>query len=232
MTLEQRIRSDIEARIHSGDWRPGDRIPFEHELVATYGCARGTVSKALEALARAGLIERRRKAGSFVAHPLVHSAVLDVPDLPQLIASRGETYRWDRIVRRAARPADVSSEVEITAPALFVEGVHHSGAQPFGFESRLISLDAVPEAANEEFAAMPPGTWLLQHTPWTQARHRIRAVAATGAIARRLAIRPGTACLEIQRWTWRSNTPVTHVTQIFPGDRYDIVAEFKPGAVG
>ncbi|WP_157216380.1 UTRA domain-containing protein [Flavisphingomonas formosensis] len=230
MTLEQRIRSDIEERIHSGEWPPGTRIPFEHELVERYGCARATVSKALESLARAGLIERRRKAGSFVAHPQVHSAVLDVPDLPQLIASRGEIYRWDRGVRRMALPSDLADETGIGRPALLIEGTHHSGASAFGIETRLIALDAVPDAAKESFLMTPPGTWLLSHTPWTQARHRIRAVAATGSVARRLGVVSGTACLELQRWTWRSGVPVTHVTQLFPGDRYDIVAEFKPGA--
>lgn len=230
MTLEQRIRTDIEHRIHSGEWRPGTRIPFEHELVETYGCARATVSKALEGLARAGLIERRRKAGSFVAHPQVHSAVLDVPDLPQLIASRGEIYRWNLGVRRKALPIDLESETEIAAPALLIEGTHYSGGAPFGIETRLIALDAVPDAADESFLMIPPGTWLLSHTPWTQARHRIRAVMATGSVARRLGVVSGTACLELQRWTWRSGTPVTHVTQLFPGDRYEIVAEFKPGS--
>lgn len=230
MTLEQRIRGDIERRIHSGEWPPGTRIPFEHELVATYGCARATVSKALEGLARAGLIERRRRAGSFVAHPQVHSAVLDVPDLPQLIASRGEAYRWSLGVRRLARPADLTEETEIEAPALLIEGTHHSGRTAFAIETRLIALDAVPDAAGERFATTPPGTWLLQHIPWTQARHRIRAVAARGSEARRLGVPSGTACLELQRWTWRSGVAVTHVTQLFRGDRYDIVAEFKPGA--
>ncbi len=83
MTIEARIRQAIEDRIRSGDWKPGHRIPFEHELVVTWGCSRATVSKALGGLARAGLIERRRKAGSFVAHPQVHSAVLEVPTSPR-----------------------------------------------------------------------------------------------------------------------------------------------------
>ncbi len=73
MSIEARIRGEIEGRIRSGEWAPGTRIPFEHELVATHGCARATVNKALTRLAREGLIERRRRAGSFVAraaHPL------------------------------------------------------------------------------------------------------------------------------------------------------------------
>ena len=59
--LYQRIRSDIEANIMSGDWPPGHRVPFEHELMETYSCSRMTVNKVLSALADAGLVVRRRQ---------------------------------------------------------------------------------------------------------------------------------------------------------------------------
>jgi GntR family histidine utilization transcriptional repressor len=226
VTVEERIRSDIEARIHSGAWRPGDRIPFEHELVASYGCARATVSKALTTLARSGLIERRRKAGSFVAQPQVHSAVLEVPDLAEIIAARGEAYRWSLTLLRAA---STNAGTDIPLPALLVEGVHYGGGEPFALERRLISLDAVPEAAETGFAKEAPGTWLLHHVPWTAARHRIRAVEASRAEAAALDVRPRAACLELERTTWRAGQAVTHVRQLFRGDRFDLVAEFKPG---
>ena len=67
--LHQRIRSEIEGRILSGEWAPGYRIPFEHEMMARHRCARMTVSKALSGLASAGLIVRRKGSGSFVARP-------------------------------------------------------------------------------------------------------------------------------------------------------------------
>jgi GntR family histidine utilization transcriptional repressor len=223
MTVEARIRQDIEARIHSGEWRPGHRIPFEHELVATYGCARATVSKALSGLAKDGLIERRRKAGSFVAHPQVHSAVLEVPDLAQVIAARSQEYRW-QLTNRC--PADSAGDVPL--PALLVEGMHYGGGEPFALERRLIALAAVPDAANESFADEAPGTWLLHHVPWTAARHRIRAVEANATEARALGLRPRGACLELDRTTWRAGQIVTHVRQLFRGDRYDLVAEFRP----
>ena len=94
MNPARRIREEIAGAIRSGEWRPGDRVPTEQELAARYGCARATVSKALGELAASGLVERRRKAGTFVAHPPVHSAVMAVPDLAELIAARGEAYRW------------------------------------------------------------------------------------------------------------------------------------------
>jgi GntR family histidine utilization transcriptional repressor len=223
MTVEARIRHDIEARIHSGEWKPGHRIPFEHELVATYGCSRATVSKALGSLAKDGLIERRRKAGSFVAHPQVHSAVLEVPDLAQVIAARGEDYRWQLTNRRNAAQAG-----DVPLPALLVEGVHYGGGEPFALEYRVIALAAVPDAEAESFTDQAPGTWLLHHVPWTAARHRIRAVEASAAEARALGLRPRGACLELDRTTWRAGQIVTHVRQLFRGDRYDLVAEFRP----
>jgi GntR family histidine utilization transcriptional repressor len=65
-TLHQSILSEIEGRIVSGEWPPGHRIPFEVDLAQQYGCSRMTVNKVMTQLAKAGLIERRKKSGSFV----------------------------------------------------------------------------------------------------------------------------------------------------------------------
>src|SRR5260370_9290557 len=41
-TLYKQIRLDIERRILTGEWPPGHRIPFEHQLMARYGwCSNG-----------------------------------------------------------------------------------------------------------------------------------------------------------------------------------------------
>lgn len=218
----RRIRADIEARIHSGEWKPGTRIPIEQELAARYGCARATVSKALGELAAAGLVERRRKAGSFVAHPPVHSAVMTVPDLAELIAARGETYRWE--ARAIRRSMDTKG-----ADTLQISGIHFAGEEPFALEKRTIELTQVPAAVDADFAVDAPGTWLLAHIPWTSARHVVRAVAATRSQAKELAVGNGAACLQLERDTWRGDRAVTHVQLLFRGDRFDLIAEFRAG---
>jgi GntR family histidine utilization transcriptional repressor len=68
-TLYKQIRLDIERRILTGEWPPGHRIPFEHELMTRYGCSRMTVSKALSELAQADLIGRRRRSGTWAPGP-------------------------------------------------------------------------------------------------------------------------------------------------------------------
>lgn len=231
LPLHARIRGEIEAAILSGHLRPGARLPVEHALMRQYGCARMTVSKALSALAAAGLIERRKGAGSFVARPKVHSMVLDIPDLEQEVLERGQAYRFECLRRevREADPADPDEAALAGAGELLaIEGVHVAGDAPLALETRLVSLSAVPEIAWLPSDSGSPGAWLLKHVPWTEAETRIAAVAADRAIASRLAIEPGTACLFVERRTWRGDEGITLVRQHFVGSAYDLIARFGP----
>jgi GntR family transcriptional regulator, histidine utilization repressor len=232
-TLHQRIRGDIEGRILSGEWPPGHRLPFEHELMDTYSCARMTANKALSALAASGLVERRRRAGSFVARPKVHSAVLQIPDLRSEVENRGERYGYellDRQKRGATREDRGRLEVHLREPVMALRCRHDAADQPFALEDRLLNLKAVPDAALQDFAILSPSTWLVDHVPWTEAEHRISACNADEAVAAELAIEVGSACLVIERWTWRSGEPITAVRFTHPAVLYDLVARFTPSS--
>ena len=91
VSLHQRILSNISEKILSGAWAPGHRIPFEHELTAQYSCSRMTVNKALSELAQADLIERRRRAGTFLRRPQHLSAVLQIADIRAEISALGRS---------------------------------------------------------------------------------------------------------------------------------------------
>ncbi|WP_326522783.1 histidine utilization repressor [Sphingomonas sp.] len=227
--LHERIRRDLEVAILSGARAPGSRIPVEHALMADYGCSRMTVNKALAALAAQGFIERRKKAGSFVARPRVHSVVLDIPDLAVEVARRGQAYRY-LLERRVIAPADTDTEAEIAqgTDLLRVSGTHLADGIPLAIEDRLVSLAAVPHAREADFAETSPGAWLLENIAWTEAESRIAALGADVAAARRLGVAEGTACLAIERRTWRGGEPITFVRQQFVGAAYDLTARFGP----
>lgn len=233
--LHRRIRGDIEARIVSGEWPPGTRVPFEMELAAQYNCSRMTVNKAMTDLARAGLIERRKKSGSFVLQPKFHSAVLEVHDIMREVQSLNVAHSHV-IARRAVRKASAADRARLGLGAatkiLEVVTLHRAGRMPFCLEDRLINLAAVPEAEAETFAEMAPGTWLIAKVPWSEAEHRIHAVAADAAEARLLEIAPGTACLVVDRRTFGASGPVTQVRTVYPGDRHALTARFTPSTSG
>ncbi|MFF4366174.1 GntR family transcriptional regulator [Streptomyces sp. NPDC001594] len=62
----QRIADALKAAIRSGEYGPGDRVPGENDLMATYEVARMTARQALGVLQNEGLVEARRGAGVFV----------------------------------------------------------------------------------------------------------------------------------------------------------------------
>jgi GntR family histidine utilization transcriptional repressor len=231
LSLHQRILDDIETRIISGEWQPGHRIPFEHELTEYYNCSRMTVNKALTQLAKAGLIERKRRSGSFVSFPQSQAAILEIHDIRDEVAALGQPYRFDLLKRneRLSGPAD-ARHIDMPRHTPLVELVcrHYAGKRVFALEERIISLDAVPSAGETDFAEQSPGPWLVSCVPWSNAQHSIRAVVSTEENAATLGVPVGSPCLVVERQTWNADQPVTHVRFTYPGDSHALVAKFTP----
>ena len=225
------IARDIRQAIMSGRWKPGHRIPTESELTTRYGCARMTVNKALSSLASSGLIERRRKLGTFVAMPRQQAAVLEVRDIKEEIVASGSTYRYKLLARslgRAQAPEAEKLSVARGAPILRLKALHFAGDTPFALEERLINVSEVRRAAEEPFTDISGGAWLIAHVPWTEAEHRISAASANAFESKHLQIPPRTSCLVVERQTWRLARPITAVRLTFPGSMHRVVGHFTP----
>lgn len=229
VSLYQRILGDIRDRILSGEWPPGHRIPFEHELSVQYQCSRMTANKAMSELARTGLIERRRRSGSFVTRPRSQAAILEIHDIRAEVEALGLPYRYERL-SRDVRQATGEDDAGFGQGTRLLELVcrHFAGPQPFCLEERVISLAAVPEAADESFENVAPGPWLISRVPWNAAEHAIRAVAAGEQVASMLGLPRHAPCLVIQRRTWSGDQPVTSVRLTYAGETHSLVARFAP----
>ncbi|MEZ5647041.1 MAG: transcriptional regulator NanR [Burkholderiaceae bacterium] len=55
--IYQEVVDRLLQRIRSGEWRPGDHLPSERDLMDTYGVGRPAVREALQDLARSGIVE-------------------------------------------------------------------------------------------------------------------------------------------------------------------------------
>jgi GntR family transcriptional regulator, histidine utilization repressor len=220
-SLHARIRGDIENRIVKGEWRPGFRVPPEHELMLQYDCSRMTVNKAVASLTTAGLVTRNKRAGTIVAKPPLHSAVLQIPDIRHEIEARGGVYSY----------ACLKVETRKKENAVFVRCLHFDDGVALMLEEREIFLNAIPEAKIIDFKVTPPGSWLIDHVAWTEAEHRISACSADVATANALEVNIGDACLVVDRKTWRGSQTITQVRQFFRSDTYDVVARFSPKSV-
>jgi GntR family histidine utilization transcriptional repressor len=231
--LHEAIRASLEAEILSGALPPGARLPSETELAARWNCARMTAGRALNALAQAGMVERRRRAGTLVARRSIQETVLEIHDIAAEIRAQGRAYAFQRLSRRqgAARPAEAERlSLAGGGDILAIAGVHLADGAPHALEDRLINLAAAPDAAAQAFDAVPPGAWLLENIPWTEAEHEIFARAAGALTARRLGLAKGAACLVMERRTWKAGACVTHARLTYPADQRRFTARLRqPG---
>src|SRR5208282_46180 len=60
------IRDQLRAMVHTGELRPGDRIPASRELAHSLGVHRTTVANAYAELESEGLIEGHVGRGTFI----------------------------------------------------------------------------------------------------------------------------------------------------------------------
>jgi GntR family transcriptional regulator len=63
----RRIATDLADRIRAGEYRPGDTLPAQRELSASYGVTLMTLRQALQELRDEGLIVQQAGRGTFVA---------------------------------------------------------------------------------------------------------------------------------------------------------------------
>lgn len=67
--VTERVEATLRARIESGEYKPGDKIPSERDLVTELGAGRTTVRLVLAKLAALGLVEAQHGRGYFVRQP-------------------------------------------------------------------------------------------------------------------------------------------------------------------
>ncbi len=219
----QAVQAEVLRRINAREWKPGDVIPNEAELALEFGCARATVNRALRALADAGLLDRKRKAGTRVTLHPVRKATLDIPVIRREIEGKGFAYRYSLLSRELIEPPpDVRARMQTAAgeKLLHLVAVHMADGRPYVLENRWIALKTVPEAKGADFETVSPNEWLVTNVPFEGGDIGFSAMTAGPDEARILVCREGEGLFVIDRSTWSDDRVITSVRLTFaPGYR-------------
>jgi len=107
------IASDFEDKIKSGEegWAPGDRLPPDGELAATYKASRNTVRQAIAFLLNRGVLEKEATGATLVRKP-VDPFVTVVSADTGFGGFEGAAYESD-VQAMNRRPAVTTPRVEI-----------------------------------------------------------------------------------------------------------------------
>ena len=163
---------------------PGDALPTEAELCEQFSVSRMTVRQALQSLANAGLVDRRRGRGTFVASRPMHRRPGQFLSFTEEMARRGLTAGSVLLSSEIARPTAQEIEDMDLAPdaqVLRLVRVRRANNVPIAVEHAVLSAALVPGLETD-----------LESGSLHQAllEHGIIATRAVGSISARLA-RPG-----------------------------------------
>jgi GntR family histidine utilization transcriptional repressor len=225
------VKAVILGQIRGGELLPGDTVPGEQALAGQFGCARVTVNRALRELAEAGVVERRRRAGTRVLAATPRDAELEVPSVRAEIEATGADYRYELLSRHIATPpGEVRAALGLgaRARALHLRCRHWAGGTVHQVEDRWINLEVVPSAREADFAAVGPNDWLIRAMPLSRVEHVFSAASAVETEATLLGIACGAAIFVVERRTWIDGSAITRARLVHPGATHRLVARTQP----
>ncbi|MGW3561663.1 GntR family transcriptional regulator, partial [Streptomyces sp. NPDC000963] len=150
----QRIADELRDAIRSGAFAPGDRLPGENDLMATYEVARMTARQALSVLRTEGLAEARKGSGVFVRvfRPLRRRGI---PRLAGDLWGGGRSV-WSADVEDRDLVVDRIEVGEAEAGARVAEALDLPPGAPVCVRSRRFVLDDRPVLLSVSYLSAEP----------------------------------------------------------------------------
>jgi GntR family transcriptional regulator, histidine utilization repressor len=215
MTVQgwESIREEVKRRIRTRAWPPGAVIPTEADLAAEFGCARGTINRALVDLAEAGLLERRRRAGTRVAMLPARQARFVIPVIRAEIEARGQVASHQVLaLDHMAAPVPVAARMGRLAQGhlIYLETLHLADGRPFAHEERWLNPAILPDPM-PDFSAISANEWLVANVSFVAGDIAFAAEGAEARVAQALGVATGTPVFVTERLTRGAEAAITFV---------------------
>jgi GntR family transcriptional regulator len=231
LPLYYQLYEILRGRITAGEWRPGDMIPSEPDLMAVYGVSRITLRQVLEMLVQDGLLVREQGRGSFVARPTLEKGMVRIFSFTEDMRQRGISPRTVVLAAELV-PASPEVAVRLAIPPgeelVRLKRLRLAGDEPLAIEEShlvhrfchgLLRFDFAVESLREVMARE-------YGIRWSRARQTIRAIRAAEEAAALLGIVPNAPLLFIERVSYaQNNVPVESLAVQYRGDRYTLYNE-------
>jgi GntR family transcriptional regulator len=223
----------LHGKIVRGEWKPGDTLPPESELIEQYQVSRVTVRQALDILVNEGLIYRQQGRGTFVAHPAVEHGLVRLINFTQDMCNRG-FEPGTKVLFSALVPAppDIAEKLQIEPgeELACLERLRLADGEPMSIEKSNLIHRYCPGVLQHDFTSDSLREF-LDHTygiRWAYAKQVIRAVLASSDLAHLLSVRPKSPLLYVERVSFtEQNIPLEFLRIYYRADRYSLYSELQ-----
>ena len=241
---QQAIRRDVPIPLHyqlsellhqeiaGGRWKVGEQIPAEEELCSYFSLSRTTVRKALDALTNAGLVERAKGRGTFVAEPKLVEGLVNRPvGFYDDMVERGIHVSTRVLEMRQVRPPEtVARQLQIQPgeSAIVIERVRFIRNEPVLVVTTYVPYLLCPSLLQEDLSEIGLYTILREKHGYriSHAERFVEAVSATDREAQLLKVKRGAPLLLIESTVYLDDgRPIDYFVARHRGDRLRLIVE-------
>lgn len=229
----QQLYDILRGKIVRGDWKPGDIMPPESELIEQYQVSRNTVRQVLDLLVQEGLIYRQRGRGTFVAHPTLEQTMLRIISFTEDMEQRGFVPSTEVLSAQiSVAPTDMAGKLQIVEgeELAVIERLRLADGEPMSVEKSFLVHRYCPNILRYDYARNPLRQVLERdyRIRLIHARQVIRAVMASVELAELLDIKIPSPLLFLERVSFSQDTlPVEYLEIFYRADRYSLYNELQ-----
>lgn len=232
--LYYQLKTIIDSEIQKGSYQPGDLIPTEEDLIASFDVSRTTVRQAITELVQEGKLYRIKGKGTFVAKS----------KLNQDFVMRLESYN-DQMARLGKKPATEVLDLKYgVTPEDVAEALKIKEKSPIIFLQRKRFADDAPIVVLKTYLPVPLCSFVMNHDftkeslydvmeaqgPEYKVHHVVRvaeAIKASPTIAKQLEIKPNDPVLYFISTAYtEAGIPIEYSRAYYRGDsnRFEMTA--------
>jgi GntR family transcriptional regulator len=223
-TLYARIEETIATEIAQGEYRPGDQLPTEDELLQRFQVSRITVRRAIQNLVSRGLLEIRRGLGTFVLSPRIEAELTKLTGFVEDMNAAGRKATA-RVIGQGvvAASARVAQRLQLAngTKVMQIKRVRLAGGIPISFDETYLPLPLGKQIVRNDLRRHPIFDLLEEEygVPLVEADYELEAVIASKAVADALQVRVGSPIFQIERTSMTTgNQPVDYEVLSYRGD--------------
>ncbi|MFM9973502.1 MAG: GntR family transcriptional regulator [Beijerinckiaceae bacterium] len=216
----------LKERIVSGSLLPGHQLPSEPNLAVAHNLSRMTIRRALDGLARDGLIQRRAGSGTYVRDSAATPPLVgDLSNMLQSLTEMGKTTQVKLLAfSYGVPPAPVAEALELasgerTQHSIRVRSMDNT---PFSYLSTHVP-ERIGVSYSEADLATRPLLSLLERSGIVavEAGQTISATLAGPEVAKALQVEVGSALIALTRIVRGSDgRGVEHLSALYRPDRH------------
>lgn len=203
-------------------YQAGDLIPSEGEIERRYGVSRITVRKAIEELAREGIVVKKQGKGTFVMEQKILYDANIIGSLTQRLQQQDHQLTTESIEYLTITEAHHVKELLGCDTLLCIKRARTLDGAPFALMLNYIDIDKVP-GIQEKFTVESLYTLYKEQYDITfyHAEETVEAKAASKEQARKLKIREGAPLLCLQRLSYdKQHKPLEYSDIVIKGEMY------------